>query len=345
MILLLGATGYIGQAFANELRWRGCSYIPLSRKAIDYTCFETLFDYVRKMHPSFLINAAGHTGRPNVDACEIARTETIQGNTLFPQTVARVCSLTNTPWAHVSSGCIYSGAKVGFNGSTRIERDLSQPRLQRLFAEHPEHFSGFMESDEPNFSFRNPPCSFYSGTKALAEESLSSYPNLYIWRLRIPFNEVDDARNYLSKVQRYLKVYNNINSLSHLGDFVRACLDVVEINAPYGTYNVVNAGAVSTRQVVEKIVKILKPQRQLEFWKNDEEFYRFAARTPRSNCILDSSKLLRAGVRMRPVEEAIEDSLERWQPCPHLLQAMENPDEKLVEVDFRAAEQTSASLR
>src|SRR5206468_7829825 len=111
MILLLGATGYVGQAFVTELRRRGCEFIPLARKAIDYTQFEILFDYVRKSKPEFVLNAAGYNGRPNVDACEVARAEAVQGNVHFPKTVARVCYITNTAWGHVSSGCIYSGAK------------------------------------------------------------------------------------------------------------------------------------------------------------------------------------------------------------------------------------------
>ena len=155
MILLLGATGYIGQAFACELRRRKLMFVPLSRKALDYTRFDILFDYVRRARPAFVINAAGFTGQPNVDACESARAETVHGNTLFPQTVARVCSMTNTPWGHVSSGCIYSGAKVQRNGDVSIEPDLTPPELQRLFADHPERFRGFNEWDEPNFSFRS----------------------------------------------------------------------------------------------------------------------------------------------------------------------------------------------
>jgi len=34
----------------------------------------------------------------------------------------------------------------------------------------------------------------------------------------------------------------------------------------------------------------------------------------KSNCILDISKLLAAGVKMRSVDEAIEDSLKNLQP-------------------------------
>ena len=33
---------------------------------------------------------------------------------------------------------------------------------------------------------------------------------------------------------------------------------------------------------------------------------------PRSNCVLDVSKLLSAGVPLRPVEEALIDSLQNW---------------------------------
>ena len=58
----------------------------------------------------------------------------------------------------------------------------------------------------------------------------------------------------------------------------------------------------------------LKPARRFEFWSGDEEFYRFAVKTPRSNCVLDVSKLLAAGVKMRPVLEAVEDSLRHWKP-------------------------------
>ena len=57
MILLLGANDYIGQAFAIELRRRRDGFIPLTRDAFDYTRFDLLFDYLRRMNPEFVINA------------------------------------------------------------------------------------------------------------------------------------------------------------------------------------------------------------------------------------------------------------------------------------------------
>jgi UDP-glucose 4,6-dehydratase len=79
---------------------------------------------------------------------------------------------------------------------------------------------------------------------------------------------------------------------------------------------VTNPGFVSTRQVVALIQRILKPARPFEYWANDEEFYRHAAKTPRSNCVLDASKLLSTGVQLRPVQEALENALQNWAPSP-----------------------------
>ena len=314
MILLLGATGYIGEAFAHELKRRKKDFITLSRKQADYSRFDVLLGFLRTKKPAFVINAAGYTGKPNVDACELDKAGTLAGNTLLPQTIAHACAAAVVPWGHVSSGCIFSGAKISANGQVRVEKDMTKPELHALAEENSAAIHGFTETDTPNFSFRDQPCSFYSGTKALGEEAMAGVGQSYIWRLRIPFDEFDNKRNYLSKVQRYAKVYDNVNSISHRADFVKACLDTWELRAPFGIYNVTNPGFVTTRHVVEQIEKILKPARKFEFWANDEEFYQVAAKTPRSNCVMDVSKLLAAGVKIRGVEEAIEHSLKNWQP-------------------------------
>ncbi len=314
MIILLGASGYIGEAFATELRRRGWPFQPLSRKEIDFTRFDLLLNHLRQAQPAFVINAAGYTGKPNVDACEMDKAGTLAGNTLLPQTIAHACAAANIPWGHVSSGCIFSGAKISESGTVRVEKDMTKPELHALAEKKSPAILGFTETDTPNFTFRDGPCSFYSGTKALGEEAISNIGQSYIWRLRIPFDEFDSARNYLSKVQRYAKVYDNVNSISHRADFVKACLDLWQRRAPFGIYNVTNPGYVTTRHVVELIEKHLKPARKFEFWASDAEFYKIAAKTPRSNCVMDVSKLLAAGVKTRGVEEALEDSLQNWKP-------------------------------
>lgn len=313
MILILGGSGYVGTAFVGELKRRELPFRMVTRKECDYTRFRALRMLLSEVKPQFVINCAGYTGKPNVDACEDHKAETLKGNALLPLIIGQACDVAGVPWGHVSSGCIYTGARVQQpDGQWKIEPDLMRPELLELVAEKSPRLSGFIETDPPNFSFRSPPCSFYSGTKALGEEAMEEFDQVYVWRLRIPFDGIDSGRNYLSKLQRYSRVYDNVNSVSHRGDFAAACLDTWLQRIPFGTYNVVNPGYVTSRQVVGWIQEICRPSRRFEFWENDAEFYQVAAKAPRSNCILDVSKLLGAGIRMRPVEDAMKDSLRNW---------------------------------
>jgi len=317
MIALLGASGYIGSAFADVLERREQPFVSVSRAQVDYSQFSVLVEFLRRQKPTFLINAAGFTGKPNVDACEVARGETIRGNILLPLTVAHACEVTGTPWGQVSSGCIYNGAKVFRQGRWTVETELAGPEFQDL-RRHPENIAGFDENDPPNFTFDRPPCSFYSGTKALAEEALGAVGQCYIWRLRMPFDERDHARNYLTKLQRYSKLYESTNSISHRGDFAGACLELWERRAPFGIYNMTNPGHVTTSEVVRLIRRVLGIEREFKFFSDDAEFYDSGVEAIRSNCILETGKLLGTGVRMRPVVDAVIDSLKHWQGAPAL---------------------------
>lgn len=315
MILVLGASGYIGQAFAAELKRRQVDFVPLSRSEADYSRFDVLLKCLRERKPAFVINAAGYIGKPNVDACENAKADTLLGNVVLPVTIAHACLEAGVPWGHVSTGCIYNGAKIRDEaGNWQLEPELNKPEVRELFLRSPERFRGYSEDEVPNFSFRHPPCSFHNGTKVLAEEAITGVGQNYIWRLRIPFDEFDSPRNALTKLQKYPKVYENVNSFSHRGDFVRACLDLWERRAPFGLYNVTNPGGISTRQIVEKIERLLKPARPFEFFADDNQFYTTGVKAPRSNCILDTTKLLATGVEMRSVDVAFEAALRCWVP-------------------------------
>ncbi len=286
MILLLGGSGYVGQAYQRLFQQLGIDFLNVKRSDANYTDLDTLRELLAQQKPTFLINAAGYTGKPNVDACEKYKTECLFGNAILPGIIQNACEEKNIPWGHVSSGCIFTGTR---------------PDGQ-----------GFKEEDTPNFSFRTNNCSFYSGTKALGEEILTDATQLFIWRLRIPFNEVDSPRNYLSKLMRYDRLLEDSNSLSQLDEFVRATWECWKEKVPFGTYNVTNPGHITTREVVDLILKSGLTNKKFSFFESEEEFMRVAAKTPRSNCILDSSKLADAGIKMREVHEAIETSLREW---------------------------------
>ena len=286
MIILLGGSGYVGQAFQRLLTRLDVPFHNLARKELDYSETHRLADYLAEAGATFVINAAGYTGKPNVDACELHKAACLFGNAVLPGRLREACERTGTPWGHISSGCIFSGERPGGGG--------------------------FREDDPPNFSFRTNHCSFYSGTKALGEEVLVGAENCFVWRLRIPFSEVESPRNYLTKVMRYARLLEAANSLSQLDEFVRACFECWQKRLPFGTYNVTNPGHVTTREVVDLIRKSGVCAKKFEFFTDEDEFMRVAAKTPRSNCLLDTTKLQRAGVAMTEVHEAIALSLRNW---------------------------------
>ncbi len=286
MIYLLGGSGYVGHVYQELLQRKGIAFRNLRRADLDYTDADVLRDALKRDRPDFLINAAGYTGKPNVDACEVHKSECLSGNAVLPGTVARACADAGVPWGHISSGCISNGARADGGG--------------------------FTETDTPNFTFRAGPCSFYSGTKALGEEVLEGQPDVYIWRLRIPFDSADNPRNYLTKLLRYPRLLEATNSISQLHEFAAATLACREKRVPYGIYNVTNPGKVTTREIVEMIRRSGVCPTEFSFFKDEDEFMRLAAKTPRSNCVMNSDKLARAGIRLTEVHEAVEKALREW---------------------------------
>ena len=307
MIFIFGGSGYVGQAFCDLLTSKGLAFRSVSRSEINYADESALRTWLTRAKPNFIINCAGYTGKPNVDACETDKARCIAGNAVLPGILDLVCRELDIPWGHVSSGCIFGGSL--------------------------ENGAGFTEESVPNFSFRTNNCSFYSGTKALGEEALGYQEvdgkwvnpegaSCYIWRLRIPFDYRESTRNYLTKLMRYSTLLEATNSISQLQEFVAACLACWEKKIPFGIYNVTNPGEVTTSQVVELIKKVgleyeadgkTNPfPKEYKFFEDLDDFMAKAATTPRSNCVMDSTKLTNAGITMTPVVDAIETALRNW---------------------------------
>lgn len=237
MIILLGH-GYIGEHIAKELDNQQVSY-----RWLHHT---DLFE-----HASFIINATGYTGVPNVDACENEKQQTINGNIVFP--LALEHSNPDTPILHISSGCVYTG----------YEKD-------------------FTENDPPNFDFNNG--SFYSGSKALEQKVLEPFMHKsYLFRIRMPFGDDRHPKNLFTKLEKYAKLIDYPNSVSYVPDVARAAVHFALHKPMCGIYNVCNPGHTSTKE----IATALGLQKE---WFTPEEF-KEAVIAPRSNCILNTDKL------------------------------------------------------
>jgi len=288
MYIILGKNGYIAEAIIKELKSRDLPHISLSRTDVDYTnkCDFDLY-VLKNFNRNILegdniivVNCAGYIGKPNVDACELAKADCVEGNVLFPAMLSQLCADRGYQYVHISSGCIYGG--------------------------YEKHFT---EEDSPNFDFQNG--SFYSGTKALAEKVvIENSPSSYIFRLRIPFDKYASPRNYLTKLLTYDNLLDAENSLSHRGDFAKYSIQLIEQNVPKGIYNITNKGSVTTQQVVELIKKHKLSNKDFQFFTNLDDFMQQIT-APRSNCVLDTSKIEQY-IKIRTAEQALEDALSKY---------------------------------
>ena len=103
MIILLGGSGYVGNAFQFELQRRQLPFTTISRNYVNYYDESSLAKLLYDVRPTFLINAAGYTGKPNVESCETDKANCLLGNAVLPGIDRTACGRNNVPSGHVSS--------------------------------------------------------------------------------------------------------------------------------------------------------------------------------------------------------------------------------------------------
>lgn len=284
MILLLGATGYVGRAFEKYFKSNDIDFLthsvrfPLNVNELRNICLRNKV--------STIYNCAAYVGKPNVDACELNKDAALMANALLPQQLLKVCNDYAIYLMHVSSGCIFTDDNC----------DQALPPARE-----------FTERDAPNFCFDASKYSWYSGTKALGEHLIKKNYDATIVRLRIPFNAENDERNYISKIIKYPVLLNATNSFSQLNEFVAAAHN---LERQGGIFNVTQPGYLTTKQVVEMLVERNLVCDKLYF-KNIEDFNKTVA-TPRSNCVLDSSLAIRKGIKLTPIEDAMQQAIDEY---------------------------------
>ena len=84
-ILLLGRTGYLGTQFLTL-------YPDAVTPRVDIGNPEAVSALLEAEKPDVVINAAGKTGRPNVDWCEDHKEETLHANVLGPLVLLEECA-------------------------------------------------------------------------------------------------------------------------------------------------------------------------------------------------------------------------------------------------------------
>jgi len=85
---------------------------------------------------------------------------------------------------------------------------------------------------------------------------------------------------------------------------------LTEQRVPKGIYNITNKGFMDARGVIELIKKYNLSDKDFKFFDDVESFNKETV-APRSNCILDTSKIERY-IKIRTAQEALEDALSKY---------------------------------
>jgi len=227
--------------------------------------------------PEIVINAAGVTGRPNIDWCEDHKAETIAGNVTVPLNLLQATQEKGLYMVHFGSGCIFQGDNDG---------------------------KGFGEEDEAN------PPSFYSWTKFWADSILKNFPVLIV-RLRLPIDVEPGSRNAIDKVLKYENVIDSENSVTVVPDLLDVTRQLIE-KKKTGIYHVTNPGAISPAEIMGLYRKIIDPSHEFKVVKVEELYEKGLAKAKRSNTILNTEKLEAEGIHMKPIKERIIEVLEEY---------------------------------
>lgn len=219
-----GKTGWIGQQVMGIIASRGNTAVAAESRLEEREAVARELDAVK---PDFVVNAAGLTGRPNVDWCEDHKEDVVRVNVVGTLSLVDLCNSRGIHVTNYATGCIYS-----------------------YDDEHPIGGKGFTEEDPPNFSG-----SFYSYTKGMVEALLKPFPNVLTLRVRMPISDDLSPRNFITKITKYERVVNIPNSMTVLTELLPVSVTMTERKLK-GVHNFTNPGAISHNQILDLYKKV-----------------------------------------------------------------------------------------
>lgn len=159
--------------------------------------------------------------------------ENIRDNLFSPVILMKLCNDQNIHFSYLGTGCIFS-----------YDQD-SDPE--------------FIIDSKPNFFG-----SSYSTVKGFTDQLTTLFPNCLNIRIRMPIIEYDCPKNFISKIVRYSKICNTLNSMSVLPDLIPEMVKCI-IEKRSGTVNLVNPGPVDHKMILDLYRKYVDPNHTCEY--------------------------------------------------------------------------------
>jgi dTDP-4-dehydrorhamnose reductase len=220
-ILITGASGTLGRAFAHICRKRQLNYRLLSRHEMDITNPESVERALAEHRPWAVVNTAGYV---RVDDAEHDVERCLRENTIGAAVLAAACARQGVHLTTFSSDLVFDGAKG----------------------------DAYVETDEPA------PLGVYGRSKAEAEQRvLDKHPGALVVRTSAFFgpwdkhNFVTLALGALERGEPFRAANDLRVSPTYVPDLVHACLDLA-IDAEAGIWHLANVGSVSWYELAKK---------------------------------------------------------------------------------------------
>lgn len=196
-ILITGATGTLGKAFAQICEIRSIPYVLLTRKDMDIASKESVEKVLNNYKPWAVVNAAGFV---RVDEAEHLREVCFRENSEGPAILASACLKSDTKFLTFSSDLV-------FNGNSKIP---------------------YVESHSPA------PVNIYGISKFYAETKvMRCNPNSLVIRTSAFFGPWD-PHNFLTRMiervsrkEMFIASKDHIISPTYVPDLVNTCLDLI----------------------------------------------------------------------------------------------------------------------
>lgn len=235
--LIIG-NGYIGSAIASGLPNNLTCPALSEREGFKYRDRSYMEKVIKLYKPDAIINATGFCGVNSSKECELEENkEKVRDyNINFVEMLCELCKERDITLGHISTGCL-----IDMNDVAGMKPDTS------LYVD--EEYVTYYAGDFPSRTF-------YLQSKVRAESCVRDLvPKHYIWRLRLPFDNVPHHKNLITKYRKFVNGSRYFNSMTYLPEFVENVKNCLSDEWEYGAYHLTNPGSLSGREIMDTMVK------------------------------------------------------------------------------------------
>jgi nucleoside-diphosphate-sugar epimerase len=241
--LIYGAQGWIGSYFVSyvKAKYPNITLLEPSHRADD---IEGVRKDLDELDPDRVVSFIGRTSGPGCNSIDYLEgpgklVENVRDNLFAPVILMKLCEEERIHFTYLGTGCIFN---------------YTNPDDPPFTADAKPNFTG----------------SSYSTVKGFTDQFSNLFSTTLNVRIRMPIIGIDHPKNLLSKIIRYPKICNTLNSVSVLDDIIPVMVAEI-LGLRKGTINLVNPGPIDHVTILDLYRKHVKPEHTYSLMTEDEQ--------------------------------------------------------------------------